>query len=658
VARLTFVVGKGGVGKTTVSCALALHLAAKHPRQSTLLMSTDPAHSLTDMLELKAKPGRQRVAGVKGRLAIWEIDSQREFEKFLAENRDGILKIVENGTFFSREEIAPLLDTTLPGMAEMAGLLAIRELLERGEHDHIVVDTAPFGHTLRLFELPGHFQRFLDFLDVASSRDALLAQRFGGRINTPVHTFLERWQAMVRQVKEAFSAGNAEILLVTTPETFSLNEAVRSLKSLRESAPEMRVGAIVLNRVVTVPSACLHCRRRARLSKKAEGFLKRRFPRVPRLMGPDPGNPLLGRALLARFGQAVFIGHETGAGHKTGTVRAAKLEAALPQKSSCKLKLVKQPWPIADTRLGFTVGKGGVGKTTTTAAIAFHLRAERKDLHVMVCSTDPAPSLDDIFRKEISNHPVSVLGDSGLWAMEMDSVAEFRRWAGRIREKLSAATSMESGGLHVDLTFEKETFAALMDVVPPGVDEVFAIFRILDLLEAKPGVVLIDMAPTGHALELLRMPERILQWSRLLLKSLAAHRTLSLAQDVAVELAALGQRVRKLLEIMRDPKQSRAWVVMLAEPVPDRQTRRLLAAMEELGVAVDSLFVNRVLAETVSDCRRCVRAREWQLATLQSLPRKYGKYRTYVLCEFPTEIAGGAALKKFTGELWQIQTEK
>ena len=109
------------------------------------------------------------------------MDSAREFKKFLERNREGILNIVENGTFFNREEIAPLLDTTLPGMAEVAGLLALREMLESGEHDHIVVDTAPFGHTLRLFELPGHFQRFLNFLEVASSRDALLAQRFGGR---------------------------------------------------------------------------------------------------------------------------------------------------------------------------------------------------------------------------------------------------------------------------------------------------------------------------------------------------------------------------------------------------------------------------------------------------------------------------------------------
>ncbi len=336
--------------------------------------------------------------------------------------------------------------------------------------------------------------------------------------------------------------------------------------------------------------------------------------------------------------------------------------------SKHKLKFAKTKWPAAKTRLSFTLGKGGVGKTTVTAALAFHERSLNKDIHVTVCSTDPAPSLDDIFQKEIGDKMVSVLGDPGLGAMEMDAVFEFRRWAARIKQQLSAGTSMQSGGLHVDLTFEKEVFAALMDVVPPGVDEVFAIFRILDLLEAKHGSVFIDMAPTGHALELLRMPDRILLWSRLLLKSLAAHRTLALAQDVAVELAGLGQRVRKLLELMRDPKQSRAWAVMLPEPVPDRQTQRLLAAIKEIGVAVDSLFVNRVLLESAPSekglldkktvCATCRRAQNWQAATLQSLQKKYGDHRLYLVRDFPVEIAGAAKLKKFTGELWQIQTEK
>ena len=215
---------------------------------------------------------------------------------------------------------------------------------------------------------------------------------------------------------------------------------------------------------------------------------------------------------------------------------------------------------------------------------------------------------------------------------------------------------MQSGGLHVDLTFEKQVFAALMDIVPPGVDEVFATFRIVDLLDQKSGCIFIDMAPTGHALELLRMPERIQVWSRLLLKSLSAHRTLALAQDVAVELATLGQQVRKLIATMNDPGQSRIWAVMLPEPVPDHQTVWLLKAVKEIGITVDSLFVNRVLISEKKDvsCRGCRRARAWQMATLQALQKKYRQYRIFLASEQPGEIAGTAALKKFTSELWQI----
>jgi arsenite-transporting ATPase len=514
------------------------------------------------------------------------------------------------------------------------------------------VDTAPFGHTLRLFELPSHFQRFLNFLNVASSRDTLLAQRFGGRATLPSHPFLRRWELMVKQLKEAFTVGNAEIILVTSPETFSLNEAVRSLESLDQSVPEMKVGTIVLNRVIQQAGACVRCRHRLQMKNKAVQFLNRRFPRIPKLMGPDPGNPILGAELLGRFGAVVF------------DKRAVKLERKPP--SGKKLQLKKSAWPVAVTSLSFTVGKGGVGKTTITAALAFHTRDAQPNEQVTVCSTDPAPSLDDVFQKAIGDKRVSVLGDKGLGAMEIDSVSEFRLWSARIKQQLNSELSMQTGGLHVDLTFEKEVFSALMEVVPPGVDEVFAIFRILDLVEAdlveadpveaKTGKVLIDMAPTGHALELLRMPERILLWSSLLLKSLAAHRTLALAQDVAVELATLGQQVRKLIDMMKDPAQSRVWAVTLPEPVPDHQTRRLLEAVRWIGISVDSLFVNRVLMQEAGNagCKRCLRARNWQLATLQALRKKYRQYRTYLAPEFPAEIAGAKALKKFTAQLWQI----
>ncbi len=642
MARLTFVAGKGGVGKTTVSCALALRLAARKPRGSILLMSTDPAHSLADMLQIALQSAPRRISRAKGRLSAWQVNSEKQFRRFLSSNREAILDIVESGTFFSREEIAPLLDTTLPGMAEVAGLLSIQELLEEKKYDHIVVDTAPFGHTLRLFELPTHFQKFLDFLNVASSRDALLAQRFGGRATLPAHPFLRRWELMVKQLKEAFSAGNAEVMLVTSPETFSLNEAVRSLESLSQSTPEMQVSTIVLNRVIEKAGSCPRCRRRLQMKNRALRFLNQHFPRIPKLVGIDPGNPILGLTLLGHFGASIFD-------------RArVRLESKPP--STRNLKLKESDWPAASTSLSFTVGKGGVGKTTTTAALAFHTRDDDRKMRVIVCSTDPAPSLDDIFQQAIGNRSVSVLGDHHFAAVEIDSVSEFRSWAARIHEQFNSELSMETGGLHVDLTFEKEVFSALLEIVPPGVDELFAIFRILDLLQAKSGKVLIDMAPTGHALELLRMPERILLWSRLLLKSLASHRTLAVAQDVAVELASLGQQVRKLIEIMKDPAQSRVWAVMLPEPVPDRQTHRLLQAVREIGVEVDALFVNRVLIEQPKkvNCPQCKRERQWQWATVQELRKRYRQYKTYLAPEFPGEIAGAKALKKFTARLWQI----
>src|SRR5947199_4827922 len=87
VSRLTFVVGKGGVGKTTVACAYALHLAATRPRESILLMSTDPAHALADMLQVPLQSAPRRLATAKGRLSAWQIDSEKEFKKFLSGNR-------------------------------------------------------------------------------------------------------------------------------------------------------------------------------------------------------------------------------------------------------------------------------------------------------------------------------------------------------------------------------------------------------------------------------------------------------------------------------------------------------------------------------------------------------------------------------------------
>jgi arsenite/tail-anchored protein-transporting ATPase len=275
---------------------------------------------------------------------------------------------------------------------------------------------------------------------------------------------------------------------------------------------------------------------------------------------------------------------------------------------------------------------------------------------VAICSTDPAPSLDDIFEADVGDHAEPVLGDRKLLASELDSVSEYRRWADGIQEKIAQSMSSNVKGIHVDLSFDRRVISALLEIVPPGVDELFAIFRILDLLEVRGQKVIIDMAPTGHALELLRMPERILHWSRLLLKSLAVHRTLPLARDVAVEIATVSQRVRELAKMLRDRKLSQVWPVMLAEPLPDRETARLLDAMKELGAEASAILVNRVIfAEDAGHCPRCTLARKWQQQTLSGIAKRLtDRRKVYVVRNRALEIAGKKALKEFTQELWQL----
>src|SRR3954469_16167953 len=133
VTALSFFVGKGGVGKTTLSAAFAVHTAAAKGSGRVLLLSTDPAHSVADVFQAKLGDAPKRLAK-SGKLWLWQVNAEEQFRKFLATNRQASLDLVESGTIFSRDEIAPLLDTTLPGMAEMAALLAIHELLEAGDY--------------------------------------------------------------------------------------------------------------------------------------------------------------------------------------------------------------------------------------------------------------------------------------------------------------------------------------------------------------------------------------------------------------------------------------------------------------------------------------------------------------------------------------------
>ena len=642
MAELSLFVGKGGVGKTTVSSAYAVQKALEPGKSRVLLISSDPAHSLADLFGVSLGDAPQAIALPKRRrLSLWQVNAEKEFRAFIGKYKEALLATVESGTIFSRQEIEPLLDTALPGLAEISALLAVQRAIASGAHDHIVLDTAPFGHTLRLLQLPEQFARFLDFLEIAGSRDQILAAHFGGRVESAPRRFLREWRDVVEEVQEAIGR-QGRLFLVTTPEKFAVNESLRVTAVLAEAALAAEVSAVVLNRAVVRAENCPVCRRRAAMTRAARRQLARHFPKRPLHVGEDWGAPVLGVEGLEAFARQVFRGKRP----------TAKPE--LPPRAP-ELKLRAVPWPALDAKLTLVLGKGGVGKTTVSAGLGFRTRAARPAQPVTICSVDPAPSLDDIFQQEVGDEARPVLGDRWFTAAEMDSASEFAAWVRSMKDKIDQALSGERSGVHVELSFERRLFSALLDIVPPGVDEVFAVFRILDLLEAGPQKVIIDMAPTGHALELLRMPERMQLWARLLLKTLAAHRKLALAQDVAVEIAAFGQRVRELAALLKDSQRARVWTVMLPEPLPDRETERLRVDLAGLNMAGGPLVVNRVLfAADAGKCRRCRRARQWQLATLARLQARGEAGEMYVVRNFAGEIAGKKGLARLTAELWQL----
>jgi arsenite/tail-anchored protein-transporting ATPase len=651
VPELAFFIGKGGVGKTTLSAAYAIRAATRRHAGRVLLISTDPAHSLADVLQAKLRDAPAAVAVGAPKLTVWQMNPGALFRDFLRENKRDMLTLVERGSLFTADEISPLLDTALPGMSEITGLLAIHDAVQSGKYSGIVVDTAPFGHTLRLFELVQQFERLLNFLELSAGRDQVLAAHFGGNIQTSSLRFVEEWRGRLEQLKEAFA--RAALYLVTAPEKFALNESVRCVAQLQRTNPGMQIKAVVLNCVVLRAQRCPFCKDRVAAVNRAAAFLRQAFRASKLYLAEDHGFPVIGTPELRKFAERVFSGRKQDPRQSAPPVKSPA------KRKTVQIKLSPAEWPLLDTPLSFVLGKGGVGKTTVSAGLGFQFRrSSRKP--VQICSVDPAPSLDDIFLSDIGDTPRPVLGDRGFRASELDSVGLYKGWVAQIKGEIEGATTSDYSGVHVDLSFERRLFSELLEIVPPGLDEVLAIFRIVELAREASGRdggarVIVDMAPTGHALELLRTPERILVWTRLLLKTLAAHRKLALAREAAVRMAELELHARELSEALKNSKQARIFSVMLAEPLPDRETERLIGELEEMGLSTPAIFVNRMIfAQDAGNCPRCRSAIAWQESVLADLQRRYPDKEIFVVRNFAGEIAGRRGLQALTSELWRL----
>ena len=287
--RYLFFGGKGGVGKTTAASATALFLLKTLTKNdSILLFSTDPAHSLSDSLGVRVGNRLVRVAEHNGaKLIAYEMDATLALERFRTAHGNVLAEIAERGTLLDEEDINELLNLSLPGLDEVMSLFELSELDREGKYAHIVVDTAPSGHTSRLLRLPEVFTRMVHALDRMGEKHRYMIEHFARRrvAADEVDLFLQDLTRRIEAVRKMlYDAEQTNFTLVAIPEAMSVREIERYWELLRKQG--VPVGDLIVNRVEQEHAGCVYCRARVKtqrpwLKEIAKTFKELRIHQVP-----------------------------------------------------------------------------------------------------------------------------------------------------------------------------------------------------------------------------------------------------------------------------------------------------------------------------------------------------------------------------------------
>jgi arsenite/tail-anchored protein-transporting ATPase len=637
------------VGKTTCAAAMAVAWARRGFR--TLVISTDPAPSLGDAFEQPLGAAPRAVRGVKGLHAV-EVDASRALALWIKTRRSTLEEIALRGTWLDADDVARLLRLSLPGIDEIAGLLQFRDLASAGAYERIVVDTAPTGHLLRMLEMPRLLAGLARIFDHMQGKHRTLVEALRGSW-TPdgadrlIHD-LDRQATDTRDLLR--DASRTSLSWVTLPERMSIAESADGIRWLR--AFGISIDAVILNRVTPPPPGpCRWCD----LRRDEEDAVAQGIARVRDLRGiPVRSIPAVQREPRGVAALEAIAGHlERRPARGSGRAPRAKRTAVA--------ELPRTPAPVesdtiapAASRLVWFGGKGGVGKTTCAAAAAIGIARKSPSRQVLLVSTDPAHSLGDVFDRRFSDTPRRVRGaPPNLRVRELDAArifadlqAQFRHATEQLFEHLSAGA--------IDIAHDRRVMLDLIDLAPPGIDELVAVIDVIDLLFAAESpahdVIVIDTAPTGHGLRLIEMPALAHEWVKAVMRILLKYQPLVRVGELGAVLLKLSRGLGRLRELMRDPMRARFVAITRAAALPRAETLRLLARLKTAHVSAPLVIVNAVGAGT---CRRCRAERADQQREIAELLRIMRRSRRAVLVA-PAVLPpphGAAALERWR-ETW------
>lgn len=523
LTKYLFFTGKGGVGKTSTACASAISLADMG--NEVLLISTDPASNLQDVFETELDNKGVRIEGVEG-LTVANLDpieAANEYKESVVGPYRGKLpdSVIEN----MEEQLSGSCTVEIAAFNEFSKF--ITDSVLKDSYDYIIFDTAPTGHTLRMLQLPSAWSNFIS----ESTHGASCLGQLSG---------LEGEKETYKFAVDTLADGSlTSLVLVARAEEVPLLEANRASHELSELGINNQI--LIINGLLSSyddeVSKAFYKKQKESLDKMPEGIKDLKTFFIP-LRGYNLNSIENLRSLLIEDKEYTS-------------------DVELNINESTSLKDVIDDLYKNEKKVIFTMGKGGVGKTTMASAIAKGLADKGQKVHLT--TTDPA------------NHLTGMIEEDDLLTIShIDEDEELRKYQEEVLENAKKTMSDD------DLEYIKE------DLRSPCTQEI-AVFRAFaDVVDrADSEVVVIDTAPTGHTL--------------LLLDSTESYNT-----EIEKNQGNVPESAKKLLPRLKDSDETEVLIVTLAEPTPFYESVRLEEDLKRAGIFSKWWIINSSIYKTGS----------------------------------------------------------
>jgi arsenite-transporting ATPase len=611
-----FFSGKGGVGKTTMASATALHYAINGKK--TLIVTTDPASNLADVFEQKIGHKvtlmnvgeRCNVPLNAPQLYAMEIDPEQAARDY-KENIIGPLR----GTM--PDDVIASLEENLSGpcTTEMASFDRFMDFMGTDDYDMIVFDTAPTGHTIRLLELPVDWSRHIQDASQGSGQTCL----------GPVQSIQDSKDKYDRATALLRDKSRTDFIFVMRPESLSLYETMRASNELESIG--ITSGHIIINGILP-EEVCINGFFRKKflchqeIIREADEKLKK-----PARYMMLKDNEISGINALQKVAEELFDKKASTIPSSDRTDKTDIIDelSGNTNFSSIHSDIGHMILPEKETKAIFFTGKGGVGKTTISCITA--LSSAQKGVRTLIVTTDPAAHIGEVYGIKIGSRPAEIADN--LFAVMIDQEEASREYKKNIMD--------EARGKYSD-----DMMAALEEELnSPCTDEMASFDKFIQFIECSEySTIIFDTAPTGHTLRLLDLPFDYARQAELKVPVEAASEVNKESRN----------RFKKIIELLRNKSLTVFCTVLYPESTPVLESYRAMIDLKDAGIETQFIVANMVLPEEVCINNFFKNRRKMQLHYLDTIKEKFN----LPVLAFPLmddEIKGFERLKAAAGIL-------